>query len=193
MASKAAHKSTGWAAGVIAAALVAQSHIAPEARQVWAGLAFLMAFSGGTAPDWMEISWWSSGSGRHSWITHRTWTHWGIAWLGALGLSYTLMPSYPSLALLFGFCAGGVMHLLADYPNPMGIPWIFPTRRHSLKLWNSGRCDFLVIAAAWLVAAYVADRAWLDGEMWTSATALARQRFVPSLAMHAHAYVTTGG
>lgn len=193
MASKAAHNSTGWAAGVIAAALVEQSPIAQESRQVWAALAFLMAFSGGTAPDWMEISWWSRGSGRHSWITHRTWTHWGVAWLASLWLSYTLMPRCPGLALLFGFSAGGVTHLLADYPNPLGVPWIFPTRRHSLKLWNSGRGDLLVVGTAWFVAVYVADRAWFEGQLWTLATGQVHQRFVPWLSSHVRTYLGAVG
>jgi membrane-bound metal-dependent hydrolase YbcI (DUF457 family) len=166
MASNAAHKSTGWAAGVIAAAVVEQS-VGPDGRHVWSALAFLMAFSGGTAPDWLEISWWSRGSGRHSWITHRTWTHWGLAWIAALVGAYLGMPEYPALALLFGFSAGGIMHLLADFPNPLGVPWILPTHRHSLKWWKSGRCDWFIIGAAWLGAAWIADHTWFGGHVST--------------------------
>ena len=54
---------------------------------------------------------------------------------------------HPLAAPLFGFACGGLMHLLADWPNPLGVPWIW--RRHSLNLWKSGRCDLIVVAAAW--------------------------------------------
>jgi hypothetical protein len=37
----------------------------------------------------------------------------------------------------------------------MGVPWI--VGRHSLNLWKSGRCDFFVIAAAWIAAFIVTD------------------------------------
>jgi len=168
MASNAAHKSTGWAAGVAVAAVVSQSG---EGRAIWAGLAFLLAFSGGTAPDWLEISWWRRGSGRHSWITHRTWTHWGIPWLAALIGSYSMLEAHPALALVFGFAAGGVTHLLADFPNPLGVPWLLPTKRHSLNWWKSGRCDVVVIAFAWLGAATLADWAWFESRLGTAALA----------------------
>lgn len=161
MASKAAHKSTGWAAGVIAAALVAHSGV-PEPRAFWCALAFLMAFSGGTAPDWLELAWWSPGKGRQSWIAHRTWTHWGVLWIAAALLSYFNLRAYPGLALVFGFTTGGIMHLLADWPNPMGIPWLLPNQRVSLRLWKSGNCDFIVVSTAWLAAAIMADQAWFD-------------------------------
>lgn len=178
MASNAAHKSTGWAAGVVAAAVVEQS-VGPDGRHIWATLAFLMAFSGGTAPDWMEISWWSRGSGRHSWITHRTWTHWGLAWIAALGGGYYGMAVHPMLALLFGFAVGGITHLLADFPNPLGVPWILPTYRHSLKWWKSGRCDWIVIGAAWLAAGWMADHTWLDDYVGTWAKTAFRSEVWP--------------
>ncbi|RDJ99347.1 hypothetical protein DLM46_29425, partial [Paraburkholderia lacunae] len=44
----------------------------------------------------------------------------------------------------FGFACGGLMHLLADWPNPLGVPWI--AGRHSLNLWNSGHCDLIVLS-----------------------------------------------
>lgn len=181
MASKSAHESTGWAAGVIAAALVGTS-LKGDATPVWCLLAFLMAYSGGTAPDWMEISWWKRGSGRHSWITHRTWTHWGLPWLAALWFSYVFMPQAPPLSLLFGFAAGGVMHLLADFPNPLGVPWLLPTRRHSLRWWNSGRYDLIVVSAAWLTAAYLSDQAWFDGQMKATLLDLFAETLWPWLA-----------
>lgn len=59
---------------------------------------------------------------------------------------------------LFGFACGGLMHLLADWPNPLGVPWIL--QRHSLNWWKSGRCDLIVVAAAWIGALWVAQAAW---------------------------------
>ena len=53
------------------------------------------------------------------------------------------------------------MHLLADWPNPLGVPWII--RRHSLRWWKSGRHDLIVIGAAWLAATIVADHVFFDG------------------------------
>ena len=152
MASNKAHHATGWAAGVIAASLVVQAG-AGGPYHVWSFLSFIAGILGGTAPDWLEVAWWSR---RHRlWITHRTWTHWGIAWIALLVYSYLSLRHRYWAPVLFGFSAGGLMHLLADWPNPRGIPWI--AGRHSLKLWKSGRCDFFVVAAAWTAAFVVAD------------------------------------
>jgi hypothetical protein len=51
------------------------------------------------------------------------------------------------------------MHLLADWPNPLGVPWILG--RHSLKLWNSGHCDLIVVAASWVGAWFVVSHVWM--------------------------------
>jgi len=45
------------------------------------------------------------------------------------------------LSFLLGFSFGGLLHLLTDLPNPMGIPIIAPNVRFSLKLWKSGRYE----------------------------------------------------
>ena len=155
MASNKAHHATGWAAGLIAAAVI--SHTGHGGPHYLAGLlGFLMALAGATAPDWLELAWWSSK--RRLWITHRTLTHWGVGWGALLIMSYHWLGSHPVAILTFGFAAGGLMHLLADWPNPLGVPWIFG--RHSLNWWNSGRCDLLVVAAAWLAALLVSDHLW---------------------------------
>jgi hypothetical protein len=53
------------------------------------------------------------------------------------------------------------MHLLSDWPNPLGVPWIYA--RHSLKLWKSGRCDLIIVAGSWLAAFAIADHVfWND-------------------------------
>jgi hypothetical protein len=53
------------------------------------------------------------------------------------------------------------MHLLADWPNPLGVPWI--AARHSLNWWNSGRCDLLIVGASWAAAWFIAGHVGLHG------------------------------
>jgi len=155
MASKHAHHLTGWAAGLAAAAVVSHSG-GGGPFYVWSLVAGAMAISGATAPDWLEVAWWTKR--RTLWITHRTLTHWGLAWIALWVVCYRALGHSVLAAPGFGFATGGLMHLLADWPNPLGIPWIF--RRHSLNLWNSGRGDSLVVAAAWCAALLVSDHVW---------------------------------
>jgi membrane-bound metal-dependent hydrolase YbcI (DUF457 family) len=75
--------------------------------------------------------------------------------------SWLALPTRPWAAPLLGFALGGIIHLLADWPNPRGVPWLW--RRHSLKLWKSGRCDWIIVSAAWLGAAALADQVWFHG------------------------------
>lgn len=172
MASNSAHHSTGLAAGLIAAVLVFRAD-ASGPYHVWSILALIMGMSGGTAPDWLEVAWWSKK--RKLWITHRTWTHWGIGWVALLILSYISLGKIAWAPLGFGFAAGGIMHLLADWPNPMGVPWI--AGRHSLKLWNSGRCDFIVVAVAWGAAFVVTDGVFFENEYTHKLIDLTRESF----------------
>lgn len=158
MASNKAHHATGWAAGVIAAALVSKTGGAGP-YQLFSALSLAAGVLGGTAPDWLEIAWWSRA--RRLWITHRTVTHWGVAWIALLVASYRFLGVHPLAALSFGFACGGLMHLLADWPNPLGVPWI--ARRHSLNWWTSGHCDLLVVGAAWTGAFFMVDHVWLHG------------------------------
>jgi hypothetical protein len=155
MASSKAHHATGFAAAIIAAALVGASGGDLLAR----GLACVAAIAGATAPDWLEVAWWRRKHGL--WITHRTLTHWGVAWAALLAGSWHWLGQYPGAAFGFGFACGGLMHLIADWPNPLGVPWI--GARHSLNLWTSGHCDLIVVAGAWAAAAVVADHYWLHG------------------------------
>lgn len=160
MASHSAHHATGVAAGLIAAVLVEHAGAA-GAYHLWSILALLAGISGGTAPDWLEVAWWSRK--RKLWIAHRSWTHWGIGWLALLVYSYLSLNRLSWAPLAFGFAAGGMMHLLADWPNPMGVPWI--AGRHSLKLWKSGRCDTIVVALAWAVAIVVTVKVYGHDEV----------------------------
>lgn len=151
MASGSAHHATGWAAGVIAAAIVTHAG-ADTPWHLAAALAFVAGVAGGTAPDWLEVAWWRKK--RKLWITHRTLTHWGVGWVALLLGSYRELGHWLIAAPAFGFACGGMIHLFADWPNPLGVPWI--ARRHSLNLWRSGRCDLIVIAASWVAAWFFA-------------------------------------
>lgn len=167
MASHNAHHASGFAAGVAAAVLVAQTGATGpwHTGMLAAFAAFVAGVAGGTAPDWLEVAWWTRK--RRLWITHRTVTHWGIGWVALLALGWHGLTHHPHplwAAPLFGFACGGVMHLLADWPNPLGVPWIW--RRHSLNLWNSGHCDLIVVAAAW------GGTLWLAQSLWSRAPLL---------------------
>lgn len=157
MASQKAHHATGIAAGAMAALLVVHAGAAGP-YYVLAALALIAGTSGGTAPDWLEIAWWSRR--KRLWIKHRTLTHWGIGWIGAMAYFYTQLRVDWYAPIAFGFACGGVMHLLTDYPNPRGIPWIFFP--HSLNLWNSGRCDWILVALSWLGTFVLADYLFWD-------------------------------
>ncbi|PLZ04315.1 hypothetical protein CY652_01175 [Burkholderia sp. WAC0059] len=150
MASGNAHHATGWAAGVVAAVVVARAGAAGPAY-LGAVAALACGVAGGSAPDWLEVAWWTRS--RRRWIAHRSLTHWGIGWIVLLAWSYCRLGHRPLAAPLFGFALGGLVHLLADWPNPLGVPWI--AGRHSLNWWNSGRCDLLIVGASWLAAWFV--------------------------------------
>ncbi|MBC7415574.1 MAG: metal-dependent hydrolase [Herminiimonas sp.] len=170
MASTDAHRSTGWGIGLLAAALVSP-HV-HDPYHAWATLTALAAYAGATAPDWLEQSWWSLRSGKRLWITHRTWTHWGVAWIALLVVCHAHLGQYALAAPGFGFAAGGITHLLADWPNPLGVPWLL-TKRYSLGWWKSGRCDALVVLAVWIAAIATADQVWWRGQVWHGTVFLA--------------------
>lgn len=121
---------------------------------------------GGTAPDWMEIRKANGGTV----IKHRTITHWLPIWLGIFLLFFGLITKSPILydiykfnvnshvlAFFFGFGIGGLLHLLVDIPNPMGIPILTPTRRFSLKLWKSGKFEIPIVTVFFLFSLYYID------------------------------------
>lgn len=155
MASRMAHVATGWAAGVMAAAVVSHAGAAGP-YYVWCIAALIAGIAGGCAPDSLERRWWSPKGGL--WVRHRTITHWGLGWLSLLFYSYHLLPKQHWAAALFGYAVGGVMHLTIDFPNPMGVPWVY--RRRSLNLWASGERDYVVIAGAWIAALVLLDILW---------------------------------
>ena len=47
-----------------------------------------------------------------------------------------------------GVAVGAITHILGDAPNPMGIPWLWPTKRLRIGkkgLWRSGQHELLII------------------------------------------------
>lgn len=175
MASKKAHYATGVAAGVIAAGIVTDAGMGGPYYLV-AILTLAASVLGSTAPDWMEIAWWRR---KHKlWVTHRTWTHWGIPWAALCYFSYEALSTERWAPVAFGFAAGGLMHLLGDWPNPRGLVWIY--KRHSLNLWNSGRCDIALVAAAWTAAFFFIDRTFFGGvhATWVLSIVSSRQMVI---------------
>jgi membrane-bound metal-dependent hydrolase YbcI (DUF457 family) len=174
MASNKTHHASGIAAGLLAAAIVVKAG-AGGAYYVLAMITWLAGSLGGTAPDWLEVAWWRRKKKRGAqrlWITHRTLTHWGIAWVALLYFSHKNLGSVWWACAVFGFAAGGLMHLLTDWPNPLGVPWIF--RRHSLGLWRSGHLEWMVTLLSWGLCAVLADALIFD-----SVYAVRFIRFVP--------------
>lgn len=138
-----------------------------------------MAF-GATAPDWMEIRKKSGGTV----IVHRTWTHWLPLWIlllmfgcsqisqnPILGMDTVTKPLFDYLNIglnhiiasgIIGFSLGGLLHLLVDIPNPMGIPILTPYSRFSLKLWKSGKLEPLICFVLFLANLYYIDVIMFD-------------------------------
>lgn len=175
MASKKAHHASGIAAGMLASVIVVYEG-AGGPCQLLAMLALLAGAWGGTAPDWLEIAWWRKKyrGKRRLWIAHRTITHWGIPWIMLLWYSYASLNSVWWAPVGFGFAAGGLMHLLTDWPNPMGVPWIF--RRHSLSMWRSGNLEFVVVVLSWGLCAGLADGLLFNGANTTKLIALCQSQ-----------------
>lgn len=176
MASKKTHHASGIAAGLLAAAIVIKAE-AGGPYLVLAMLTLIAGTLGGTAPDWLEVAWWRSKKKHRGtqrlWITHRTLTHWGLGWVALLCYSHVNLGTVWWAALTFGFACGALMHLLTDWPNPLGVPWIF--RRHSLGLWRSGRLESMVIVLTWGLCAVLADTLVFD-----SVGAVKLIKFVPA-------------
>lgn len=158
MASKSGHLATGAASGVIAT-LISYKLVSFQPLYLFI-LTFLASIPGGTAPDWLEISSWTPETGRQSVIKHRTITHWGILWFVLWVISLACIPVVVWATIVFGFATGGMMHLLMDWPNPMGVPWLRIKKRHSLKLWRSGEHEFILVICTWAIVSFIAYLYW---------------------------------
>jgi membrane-bound metal-dependent hydrolase YbcI (DUF457 family) len=103
-----------------------------------------------TMPDWIEFPMYRNGVCTGRLITHRTVTHWPPLWLAVIALGVHEGGLVGALAL--GAAIGSFTHILADCPNPMGIPWLWPTRRLKIGkkgLWKSGAHEpFLALVFA---------------------------------------------
>ena len=132
------HRLTGLGAGFFAAALVHTLGFNYKAELVSALLAVLST----NIPDWIEIPTYKRGIRTGTLIPHRTITHWPPLWLGFIYIAFHyLEPLYA--AALMGVCVGALVHILADAPNPRGIPWLLPNKRITLLggLWRSGEFE----------------------------------------------------
>lgn len=130
------HHLTGLAAGLL---------VAPpwSSDPAFTAITVLGGWLGGVAPDLIEIP-----IGARRVIPHRRITHWMLAWALALGWALSAnLHSTPLQALLLGFAAGGLMHCLVDFPNPMGVPMFHPWKRSSLNWWASGKYDLFISIA----------------------------------------------
>lgn len=103
-----------------------------------------------TMPDWIEFPIYRNGVRRGSLITHRTITHWPPLWLAVI--AWSVHEGGILGAMTLGAAIGSLTHILADAPNPMGIPWLWPTDRLRIGkkgLWRSGEHEpFLALAFA---------------------------------------------
>lgn len=102
-------------------------------------LAFLCAYPGATAPDWLEIPYGERGATRRSVIPHRTLTHFVPLWVVLLGVSvWGLTQAPPALINLLasaalGFACGALSHLFLDLLTPLGVPLFSLRQRYRLK------------------------------------------------------------
>lgn len=141
---KVGHHLTGLSTGIATGSVLSSG-----AEHSWLvfGAGALGGWYGGVFPDTSERIW-----GMY-WIQHRTVTHWVPLWIIALcGLVYYGSPlpfAYGGVVYswLFSFVLGALTHLVFDWPNPTGIPFVHPWRRHSLRWWKSGEADLLCVLA----------------------------------------------
>lgn len=134
------HRFTGIGAAFVAAAIAHVSNMEPYAEVI----AAVMAAASTTLPDWLEIPRYRKGRRVGTVIKHRTLTHWSLPWFGLLvwGLAVGGLIG----GAMLGAAVGALYHLLGDAPNPMGVPWLWPTKRLRIGrrgLWRSGQHEFL--------------------------------------------------
>lgn len=146
------HHATGFISGFLAASFLYKVSGSPL---ILSFIAVPFAWWGGLFPDSSEFL---LGV---RWVRHRTVTHWVPLWvlalLAAIGFPFGEgLVAIATQAAMVGFTVGGLTHLLFDWPNPRGIPFLTPWRHHSLDLWNSGKREIYLV----LVWALIAVVAW---------------------------------
>lgn len=133
------HRWTGVGAAFLAAAAAHLAHL-PEL------FAAAVAAASTTMPDWIELPVYRNGARTGSLIPHRTLTHWPPLWAGLA--AWGVHDGGLLGAVAVGAAIGSFTHILGDAPNPMGIPWCWPTRRLRIGkkgLWRSGQHELLMI------------------------------------------------
>lgn len=156
------HRLTGLGTAFIAATLAKYAGL-DEVLQILTGA---IASISTTIPDWIEIPYYRKGVRAGSLIKHRTITHWPWLWLGLMiwGCTFNGIEA----CILIGASCGALAHILADAPNPMGIPWIHPAQRIRFGkkgLWRSGEYETLIVSLFTLIGAGI----WLIGNSETEA------------------------
>lgn len=136
-------------------------------QNMWISIISAFVFiMGATAPDWLEMRKKDGGTR----IAHRTITHWVPLWCLLVYFGFQLksntgfdielfknelvLEGVYSLIIAFGL--GGLLHLLTDLPNPMGVPLLTWKHRVSLKLWKSGKMEPFLISLS-----YVCSLLWI--------------------------------
>lgn len=117
---------------------------------------------GSTAPDWLEIPYSSTQKNKHGkeikvikrCLKHRGITHTLSIWIFCFIWAFLYIKNGQSVIfdidipisvvfLLFGFFAGGILHLFGDIPNKKKIPMFTPFDGIALNMWESGKHEEL--------------------------------------------------
>jgi membrane-bound metal-dependent hydrolase YbcI (DUF457 family) len=99
---------------------------------IWLAGLVISILAGSTAPDWMEIPYFSKTlNTRVSIIPHRTVTHWLLLWGGILfycliDWNNPLTPYDPMILIVLGFSMGAVTHCIMDWLTADGVPVFVP-------------------------------------------------------------------
>lgn len=144
--TRSGHNLTGLSAGVLFAGIAYHLHLDISWQLIVPAVWF-----GALAPDRLEFPTRNHRGDLRRLIPHRTLTHWWAVWvaLGAWGYLHPGMIGWAATSVALG----ALVHLLGDWPNPMGIPFWLPWRRHSLRMWRSGEREIPMVLATALLAA----------------------------------------
>lgn len=101
------------------------------------------AIIGAKAPDWLEMPQRLLGNIRVGLLPHRTITHLLEFWSISLALSLW-QTEFELRALLVGFFAAGLVHVVQDACTPIGVPTLFAKKRLSFHLVNGLTSELIV-------------------------------------------------